>query len=208
MRLGLPVAALALIICSAVSFPESVSSSCPTYLTNLVVDFVDASAHNVQSGQPVVITVDIIYNDGTPVALSPQTLSFILSGSNFKKALDNVPVTPTGNPGYYRFTINVSDDFPTGSLTVAVAHCCASDESGNYGPTEDTDSAITIRTDDNSRFDVGPSTPTSAPLQQLAYTFAQLIAKYAVPLVIIVLLELAAIVSALKLRARLRKEET
>jgi len=170
---------------------------CPTYLTNLVVDYVDSTPHTATVGTTIVTTVHVIYPDGTPVTLSPETLSFRWSSDAGEKIFENVPVVPTGDPGYYTYTETVTEDFPTGTVTAYVLYCCASDGLGNYGPTDDVSSDETLTVEDNSKVDIGPSTPKPPTLQELLST-------YAVPIAIAVIL----IIALLLLLARaLRKKK-
>jgi len=163
---------------------ETTRTMCPTYLTNLVVDYVDSTPHSATVGTTVVTTVHVVYPDGTPVTLSPETLSFRWSSEAGEKIFENVPVVPTGDPGYYTYTQTVTEDFPTGTVTVYVLYCSASDGLGNYGPTDDVSSDETLTVEDNSKVDIGPSTPKPP-------TFQELLSTYAVPIGIAILLIIA-----------------
>ncbi len=156
-------------------------TECPTYLTNLVVIFVDSTPRSVEAGTTVVTKFHVTYPDGTPVTLSPETASFSWISSSGKKIIENVPVAPTGEPGWYTYTQTTDSSFPTGATTISVVYCCCSDSLGNYGPTESTSSDTTLAPEDVSKVNIGPTTPT---LQGLLST-------YGIPIVIAALVIIA-----------------
>jgi len=170
---------------------------CPTYLTNLLVDYVNSNLHTVVVGDTVITTFHVVYPDGTPVTLSPETASFSWVSSLGQKIFENVPVVPTGVPGsgYYNYTETVTNDFPTGEVTISVLFCCLSDGLGNYGSTDDVSSITTLTTTDDSIVNIGPPGPPTLP---------ELLATYAIPIVIAALL----IIALLLLIARSRKKKT
>ena len=176
---------------------SSAPAQCPTYQTNLVVDLVNSIPIHVVLGGTVVTRIHVVYPDGTPATLSPETVSFVWAGSAGTKRFDNAPVVPTGDPGFYTYTQTITDDFPTGTVTLSVALCSCSDASGNYGPTSDTNSDVTITPADLSILQIGLTGP-SAPTQ------AQLIATYGVPILVAILL----IIALLLLVLRGRKKKT
>jgi hypothetical protein len=172
-------------------------TKCPTYLTNLVVDFVDSTPHSVEIGTTVVTTFHVVYPDGTPVTLSPETASFSWTSSSGQKVIENVVVVPVaGKPGWYTYTQTVDSSFPTGTVTISVLYCCLSDALGNYGPTDDTSSDTTLTVEDNSKVNVGPPTPKPLTMQEL-------LATYAIPIVIAILV----IIALLLLAARARRKK-
>jgi len=172
-------------------------AQCPAYQTNLAVDLVNSIPIHVVLGGTVVTRIHVVYPDGTPATLSPETVSFVWAGSAGTKRFDNTPVVPTGDPGFYTYTQTITDDFPTGSVTLSVVSCSCSDASGNYGPTSNTDSDVTITPADLSILQIGPGAPTGP-------TQAQLIATYGVPILVAILL----IIALLLLVLRGRKKKT
>ena len=176
---------------------------CPTYQTNLIVNVVDSTPHTAPVGTVVVTTVHIIYPDGTPVVLSPQTISFVWSGFSGQKVVENAAVIPTGDPGFYRYTETVTEYYPTGTVTIAVLYCSCSDALANRDPTDYVSSDTTITSDDDSKVNIGPVTSIPPTVVQPP-GIGQLIATYAVPIVIAVLL----IIALLLLLFRARRGQT
>lgn len=176
-------------------------SGCATYLTNLVVDLVNSSPTQVTVGDVVTTNVHVIYPDGTPVTLAPQTLSFLWNGTAGQQEYDNVAVTFTGNPGFYNYTQTVDSALAqatlgsasAGALYVRVGFCSASDALGNRGPTSNIGSDETLTPADTSNLNVGPTTQTTQPV------------SYIVPIAIALLLILAAILLLLR-RSRSKKK--
>ena len=142
------------------------TSECPTYQVNLAVDLVDATPSSVSPGSTVTIRVHIIYPDGTPVTLSPETLSFLFVGTAGQNQFSNVPVQFTGTAGFYTYSQQLSDDIVQqlgqGQVNVSVLTCSASDGGGNRGPPGDVSSDYTLTPSDNSTFSIGPG-PTTGP---------------------------------------------
>jgi hypothetical protein len=172
---------------------------CPTYQTNLLVDLIDSTPTTVDVGTRVVTRVHVVYPDGTPATLLPEMMSFRWSNDGQEKVFINVPVTPTGDPGFYTYTQIVRDDFPTGKVTISALTCSCSDSSGNYGPTDDISSDVTLTPSDNSHVDIGPAPPPKPPPSP---TLDQLLAMYGVPIVIGALI----IIAIALLVARSRKK--
>jgi hypothetical protein len=106
-----------------------------------------------------VFTVE--YVDGSPVKLDPQTADFLLLGTDYSHVYQQVPVTPTGNPGEYRTSIALASDIPTGNYKMYCVHCTLSDGSGNNAPNSDISSDETAITTDDSAFVIGPATTTA-----------------------------------------------
>jgi hypothetical protein len=159
---------------------------CPTYLTNVEVDLINSTPLQVTVGDMVTTTFHVVYPDGTPVQLAPQTASFLWIGAAGQKEFDNVQVDFTGNPGYYNYTQNFTADVAqatvgsaTGKVTVEVATCSCSDALGNRGPTNNIGSDETLTPSDNSNLNAGPPTSTLQPL------------TYIVPIIIAILVILA-----------------
>lgn len=160
---------------------------CPTYLTNLTVDYINSTPNPLTVNGNVTTMFQVVYPDGTPVQLSPETGSFLWVGAAGQKEFDNVPVTYTGKPGYYNYTQTLTSDIvqaalgsnSTGKITVQVVNCSLSDASGNRGPTGNIGSDETLITTDNSNLNVAPQTPTQQPI------------SYLVPLIIAILIILA-----------------
>jgi hypothetical protein len=164
------------------------TQQCPTYQVNLVVDYVNSNPINPVLGTNVTTRVHVVYQDGTPVTLSPQTISFLWTGSNGQKEYDNVPVVYTGSPGFYNYTQTITSDLlqatGQGKVTVWVILCSCSDVRGNRGPVSNVNSDLTLTPSDNSNLNIGvPPSPNQ---------FAQL-ASLAIPILVILLLILALI---------------
>jgi len=179
------------------------SQGCPTYLTNLLVVIVDSVPRDVPPYTTVVTTFKVIYPDGTPVTLDPETASFTwVNEAGESKIFKDVPVVPTGEPGFYTYTQTVTPDFPTGTVTISVAYCSCSDTEGNYGPTGDQNSVTTIYEPDMSIVQIGPRTGPLPPPTG-AEVLSQLLSTYLVPILIAVLL----IIALILLAARARKKK-
>ncbi len=145
---------------------------CPTYQTVILIDLVNSVPQEVVVGGVVVTKVHVVYPDGTPVTLSPETISFLWKGNQGQIIIENAPVVPTGDPGFYIYSQSVTADFPTGTVTIYAVVCSCSDLMGNYGPTSDTSSDITITPSDISIVTIGPPTPPGPPtIQELFSTY-------------------------------------
>jgi hypothetical protein len=178
---------------------------CPTYQTNLLVIRVHSTPHeptNTPIGETVVTIFHVVYPDGTPVTLSPETASFLWSGSNGKIEFDNVHVTPTGQPGFYNYTATLTSDIVQatgqGLITISVMHCSCSDGSNNRGPTGDVSSLITSDTTDDSQVTNMPVTTTTQ--------IGPIISSQDILLLIAALLILALLL--LLVRSRRRRKKT
>lgn len=175
--------------------------SCPTYLTNLAVDLVNSSPISITTGDVVTTTFHVVYSDGTPVQLTPQTASFKWSGAAGQKTFDNVQITYTGNPGYYNYTQTVTPDLAqatvgssgTGKIYVQVALCSCSDGLGNRGPTGDIGSGETFSPSDNSNLNAGPPPSTQQPF------------TYVVPIIIAILVIIAILLFLRRSRSKKSK---
>jgi hypothetical protein len=163
---------------------------CPTYLTNIIVDLVNSSPTQTVVGVEVTTEVHVVYPDGTPVTLSPQTISFLWNGTAGSKEFDNVAVNSTGSPGFYNYTQTITPDLVqatlgsagTGTITVYVVMCSCSDALANRGPTTLIGSDETLTPSDDSHVSIGPQPSTQPP-----YT------TYLVPILIGLLILLALI---------------
>lgn len=163
------------------------TTGCPTYLTNLQIDFVNSSPIQVTAGQVVATMFHVVYPDGTPVQLVPQTASFLWIGAVGQKEFDNVQVDYTGNPGYYNYTQTFTADLAqatvgssgTGKVTLEVAVCSCSDALGNRGPTGNIGSDETLTPSDISNLNAGLPPSTLQPF------------TYVVPIIIAILVILA-----------------
>ncbi|MGD0176595.1 MAG: hypothetical protein ABSC50_07205 [Candidatus Bathyarchaeia archaeon] len=192
----LPVAAFA-----TFNLHPAQTTSCPTYLTNLLVDFVNSSPIQITVGDVVTTTFHVVYPDGTPVQLVPQTASFLWVGAAGQKEFDNVQVEFTGNPGYYNYTQNVTTDVAqatvgssgTGKITVEVGFCSCSDALGNRGPTGNIGSDETLTPSDNSNLNAGPPPSTPNPF------------TYIVPIIIAILVILAILLFLRRSRGKKKK---
>lgn len=179
---------------------SQISGGCPTYLTNITIDLVNSAPTQVTTGDVVMTQVHVIYPDGTPVTLAPQTISFLWNGTAGSKQYDNVPVTSTDNPGFYNYTQTITADLAqatlgasgSGELTVYVVTCSCSDARGNRGPTTLIGSDETLTPSDTSHLNVGPVTQPQQPI------------TYLVPLAIALLLIIALLL--LLLRSRRKKK--
>jgi hypothetical protein len=186
---------------AAINLLPAQNGGCPTYLTNLEVDFVDSSPTQVTVGDTVTTMFHVIYPDGTPVQLVPQTSSFLWVGAAGQQEFDNVPVTYAGNPGYYNYTQPFTSDLAqatvgsglTGKVTVEVAACSCSDALGNRGATNNIGSDETLTPSDISSLNAGP--PSSSP-QSLTYV---------VPIIIAILVVLAILLFLRRSRVKTRK---
>ncbi len=172
--------------------------ACATYQTNLAVILVDSTPHIPTStivGATVVTIFHVVYPDGSPVTLQPQTTSFLWSGANGQKEFDNVPVTYTGNPGFYNYTATLSQEIVQatgqGVITIAVVTCSCQDPLGNRGPTGNVNSLITIDTSDNSQEQIGTSTATTQQGGNQIFTSTDVILLLFTLLIIAILLLLA-----------------
>lgn len=170
---------------------------CPTYQTNLEVIFVDAKPNNdVQAGTNVVVTVEVVYANGDPATLAPETISLLLTGTNGQKELDNLAVLSAAKPGFYILSLMMTADLiqtiGQGKVTIWVVSCSCSDGLGNRGPTSNVNSDLTITPDDNSilNIPVPPPPPGINPI---------------VPLLIILALLIAAIILVLRRRKQGKK---
>jgi hypothetical protein len=130
---------------------------------------VDSTPHepvNTLVGTIVITIFHVVYPDGSPVILNPQTTSFLWSGKIGQKEFDNVPVTAVPNdPGFYNYTATLTPDIVQatgqGVITIAVLTCTCSDAAGNRGPTGIVNSIVTLDTSDNSQVAVNPVTTTT-----------------------------------------------
>ena len=178
-----------------ISSIQQTTTGCPTYQTNLVVDFVDSTPIDAVVGITIVTRVHVVYPDGTPVALLPETISFLWTGGAGQEEFDNVQVIFTGNPGWYNYTETVTADLlqatGQGKVTISVVTCSASDGLGNRGPTGLISSDTTFTPGDNSILNIGPQvTPPSQPFSWL------------VPLLIAILLIIALLLFLLRGRKK------
>ena len=177
---------------------------CSTYQSNLLVDWVNSTPHMVSVGQTIVTTFHIVYPDGTPVTLSPETASFNWTGPSGWKEFGNVQVIYNGTPGFYFYTQNFTQDLVqttgSGTITIAVAWCSCRDALGNRGPTGDTSSIQTITPLDLSQIVPLILTTTTTTTQ---VTPPPLIpAILAIPIIIIILLILALLMFVLRRRRK------
>jgi hypothetical protein len=168
-----------------------------------VVDIVDSNPINAVVGDTVVTRVHVVYVDGTPVSLSPVTISFDWNGTNGHKEFDNVLVVYTGTPGFYNYTQSITSDLiqatGQGKVTISVVTCSCSDGGGNRGPTRLTDSDVTLAPSDNSNLNIGvPQPPGPFGLGGQA-------ASYFVPLAIIILLIIALLLFLRRRRGKQQK---
>jgi len=134
---------------------------CPPYELNLLVDFVDSNPHIATWGTTVVTIVHVVYPDGSPVKLSPETVSFAWSMGATQIVFENATVLPTTTPGYYRYTQEITDRFPRGTFLVSVLMCSCSDGEWNYGPPGVVNSPVTATTSDDSIVVVGVQSTTT-----------------------------------------------
>ena len=168
--------------------------SCPTYQVNLVVDFVNSNPINPTVGEIVITRVHVVYNDGTPTTLVPETISFLWTGTKGNSQFDNVPVVFTGEPGFYNYTQTFTQDMleklGEGKVTIAVVECSCSDIRGNRGPVSNVNSDLTITPSDNSNLFIGP------PQTQ------QQLLNWLVPLIIALLLIIALVLFLMRRRRK------
>lgn len=175
--------------------------SCPTYLTNLAVDLVNSSPTQVKAGDVVTTTFHVVYPDGTPVTLMPETASFVLIGAAGSKEFNAVSVAYTGNPGSYTYTQTITPDLAqatlgssgAGKITVEVGGCGLSDALSNRGPTGAVASDETLSPSDDSHLNVGSTTQTPQAV------------NYIVPLLIALLIIVAILLFLLRSRRKSKK---
>lgn len=185
----------------------SQTASCPTYQTNLLVIRVDSTPHvptPTSLGVTVVTIFHVVYPDGTPVTLQPQTGSFLWSGTVGQREFDNVPVVYTGTPGFYSYTATFTQDIlqaaGPGVITISVMTCSLQDGSGNRGPTSGVNSLITSDTSDNSQVQVTPvSTSTTMTTSPVGLTATE---------DVILLIAALLVIALLLLLARSRRKKT
>jgi LPXTG-motif cell wall-anchored protein len=150
---------------------------CPTYQVNILVDVVDSNPINVVTGDIVVTRVHVVYPDGTPVTLSPETMSFLFNGTKGQMEFDNVQVVYTGTPGFYNYTQTITADLiqatGEGRVIIYVVTCSCSDGAGNRGPPGLISSDLTLTPSDNSNLNVGITPPPTG--QGLTYIIAAII---------------------------------
>ena len=177
------------------------STGCSTYQSNLLVDYVNSTPHGVIVGDTIVTTFHVVYPDGTPVTLSPQTASFNWTGPAGSIQFSNVPVIYNGTPGFYNYTQVFSQDIVqstgSGTITIAVAFCSCQDAQGNRGPTGNTSSIQTIIPYDLSQI-VFQTTTTTTTQVTPPPQFPILI----IPIIIIILLVLALLMFLLRRRKK------
>jgi hypothetical protein len=168
-----------LLVFAASSVEQTTTPSCPTYQVNLIVDVVDSNPIDAVVGDTIVTRIHVIYQDGTPVTLSPETVSFSWTGSNGQQVFDNVQVVYTGTPGFYNYTQAITSDLVQatgeGKVTIAVLSCSCSDGGGNRGPVSLTDSDLTLTPSDNSNLSIGAVTITTPTTPTVTYIIAGVI---------------------------------
>jgi hypothetical protein len=177
------------------------TGGCPTYLTNITVDLVTSPPNQVMLGTEVTTMVHVVYPDGTPVTLMPQTISFLMNGTAGSKEFLNQQVNYTGNPGFYNWTTTITSDIVqatlgasgTGDIYISVITCSCSDQLGNRGPTNYIGSVQTLTPSDNSNLSLQLQTQPQQPV------------TYAVPLVIALLIIIGLLLFLLRSR---RKKKT
>jgi LPXTG-motif cell wall-anchored protein len=175
MRVIVPIMLLLLIVgfgyvpvaFAASSIQQTTTTpGCPTYQVNILVDVVDSNPINVVAGDIVVTRVHVVYPDGTPVTLSPETMSFLFNGSKGHMEFDNVQVVYTGTPGFYNYTQTITADLiqatGQGKVTIFVVTCSCSDGGGNRGPPSLISSDLTLTPSDNSNLNVGITPPPTS----------------------------------------------
>jgi hypothetical protein len=148
------------------------TGGCPTYLTNITVDLVNSNPILVTVGTEVTTQLHVVYPDGSPVTLMPETMSFLLNGTAGSKELLNQQVNYTGNPGFYNWTTTITSDIAqatlgasgTGTIYISVITCSCSDQLGNRGPTNYIGSIQTLTPSDNSNLNINPQTPMQQPV--------------------------------------------
>jgi hypothetical protein len=136
-------------------------SSCPTKGKIVQVIYLESDPKSAAVGTTVVTTVGVFYVDETPVALSPQTISFRWVSAAGEKLIENAPVVPiAGSKSLHKYEQKVGEDFPTGKVTISVVACSCSDGQGNSGPIGDTSSDSTLEDGDNSVVEIGATAAT------------------------------------------------
>jgi hypothetical protein len=180
------------------------AANCSTYQSNLLVDYVNSTPHMVVVGNTIVTTFHVIYPDGTPVTLSPETASFNWTGPSGWKEFSNVPVIYNGTPGFYNYTQAFTQDIiqatGSGTITIYVVFCSCSDSLANRGPTGNTSSDQTIIPYDLSQ--VVPPTPTTTTTTTQVTPPPQFPTTLAISIIIIILLLLALLLFVLRRRRR------
>jgi hypothetical protein len=176
---------------------------CPTYQVNLLVDLVDSSPINAMVGDTIVTRIHVVYQDGTPVTLSPELVSFVWIGGNGQKEFDNVPVVYTGTPGFYTYTQMITSDLiqatGQGKVTIWAVACSCSDGGGNRGPVSLVASDLTLTPSDNSNLAISSPASTSTSTTSTAMTQP---VNYLVPLVVVLLLAIGLFLFLLRGRGK------
>jgi hypothetical protein len=181
------------------------TEGCPTYETLLVVDLVDASPRSASVGTFVVTNVHVVTPDGTPVDLTPRTVSFLWSGPTGQKEYDSVPVAlAPGQAGLYIYNQTVTDDLVKavgeGTVTISVVACSCGDGLGNFGPPGLISSNRTLTPSDDSSVMIGPQTTTTTQGPQPV--------TYAVPLAIALLIIIGLVLLLIRRRRGQPQQQT
>jgi hypothetical protein len=175
-------------------------TGCSTYQSNLLVDYVNSTPHTAVVGDTIVTIFHVVYPDGTPVTLSPQTASFNWTGPSGSKEFSSIPVINNGTAGFYNYTQAFTQDIiqatGPGTITIAVVFCSCQDSQGNRGPTGNISSIQTMIPYDLSQ--ITPPTPTTTTTQVTPPP--QFPTILAVPIIIIILLILALLMFVLRRR--------
>jgi len=178
---------------------QQAAPGCPTYQVNLAVDLVDSSPINAVVGDTIVTKIHVVYEDGTPVTLSPEVMSFVWTGDNGQMQFDRF-VVYTGTPGFYTYTQMITSDLVQatgqGKVTIWVVACSCSDVRGNRGPVSKVASDLTLTPADNSNLSIGIPTPPTPITQPVTYL---------VPLAIFLLLAIALFLFLLRGRGKKQK---
>jgi hypothetical protein len=122
------------------------TSPCPTYLTVLVVDSLDATPKTATPGMTVTITFRATYPEGTPAQIT--NASFLWEGTRGQEEFDNVGVAPNGSAGFYQYRQHVTPDLVhavgLGHAAVSIIACSLRDPLGNDGPNQNTSTQVTL----------------------------------------------------------------
>ena len=179
----------------------SIQQECPTYQVHLAVILVDSSPIDAVVGDTIVTKIDVVYQDGTPVTLSPELVSFVWIGDNGQMEFDNVPVVYTGTPGFYLYTQTITSDLVQatgeGKVTIWAAACSCSDAQLNRGPISLVASDVTFTPGDNSNLSIGLPAQPSTPITQYV--------TYLVPLIILLFLIIGLFLFLLRGRRKKQK---
>jgi hypothetical protein len=184
---------------ASVAQTQTTTTQYCVYQYQFLVVKVQVNPGSTAAGASLEVVFTVQYIDGSPVKLDPETADFLLLGTNYSHVYQQVPVTPTGNPGEYRTSVALASDIPMGYYKLYCVHCTLSDGSGNSAPNSDISSDETVIPSDNSAFLIGAATATTATTGLPGGLSASLLVGLGILVLIVI------IIAALLLRPRKKK---